>query len=257
MSEASETPSESGPFWALLSGGKDSVATAAFLAETGRLKGCVHLDTGVAAPDTMRFVRGLCDERGWDLRVFRTPVSYDRLVLKLGFPKGPRGHQWFYRYLKDRPLRLAAKALGPDALFASGVRSQESARRMLSARRWSKMRGGWIYAPILEWSDRRVWAYLAENELGVSPCSLSVGISGDCLCGAFSRPGECAVIAKLYPEFAARILALERESKRGYPLNRWGNRSTGFSGARGMLRLEDFVCTNDCRAVGAEGDGST
>lgn len=247
MTASASYPSEVGPFWSLLSGGKDSVAATHYLAERGQLRGCVFLETGVAAPDTRPFVEGLCRDEGWELRVFATPKSYEALVGRFGFPKGPRGHTWFYRALKERPLRAAARELGPEAMFASGVRTKESARRMLTAQRWSRVRGGWIYAPILDWSDRQVWAYLGSHKWAPSPCSVALGLSGDCFCGAFSKPGECRAIADLYPEFAARILALEESVPKGYPLNRWGNRSAGFGGTLGATRLEQFVCSDDCR----------
>lgn len=233
--------------FALLSGGKDSVCTAHYLASQGRLSGCIFLDTGIAAPDTLPFVRSLCEQQEWGLAVFRTPIRYEDLVARYGFPKGPHGHIRAFGALKDRGLRLAAKA-HPGATFASGVRAGESARRFRFTERRSRYSSGTtLEAAIMDWSTRKVWDYLRANDLSVSPSSLALGISGDCLCGAFSSRGECEAIKRTYPEVARRIEELEGRSTHSWPYNRWGNLTErGFTALRGRTTLDQYVCGDDC-----------
>ena len=236
--------------WCLLSGGKDSVCTAHVLASRGELAGCVFLDTGIACPDTRPFVESLCRSQGWDLRVFSAPRTYEEMVRRYGFPQGLVGHSWAYGWLKERAIREALKALGASTGFASGARRKESARRARSVaagfRHNYRIR---IENPIVDWSTPDTWRYLRENGLEVSPSYLTLGRSGDCLCGAFSQRGEADVIRRAYPEVAARILALEESVEKPYPKNRWGKpeRSMGgFTALRGRLTLEALVCGGDC-----------
>lgn len=236
--------------WCLLSGGKDSVCTAAFLAEQGRLAGCVFIDTGISCPDTCPFVQRLCKSQGWELRIFKAKKEYEDLVMRFGFPQGPVGHKWAYIWLKERALREAKKALGPDVTFASGVRKKESNRRARSIA--TGMKGGIrIEAPIQDWSTSDVWRFIRERGLEVSPSYLSLGRSGDCLCGSFSQRGEADVIRRAYPDVAARILSLEERVKESfpYPRNRWGHAERsmgGFTALRGRRTLEQIVCGGDC-----------
>ena len=236
--------------WCLLSGGKDSVCAAHVLASKGRLAGCVFLDTGIACPDTRPFVEGLCRSQGWPLRVFPAPKTYEEIVRHYGFPQGATGHSWAFGWLKERAIRAAKKELGPDTVFASGARRKESERRARNishgVRHNPRIR---IENPIVEWTTPETWRYLRENGLDVSPSYLTLGRSGDCLCGAFSQRGEADVIRRAYPEVAARILALEESVDKPYPKNRWGKpeRSMGgFTALRGRLTLEAAVCGGDC-----------
>ncbi len=243
---------DNGPLWCLLSGGKDSVCAAHFLAQRGRLAGCVFLDTGIALPDTRPFVERLCESQGWDLLIYRAPASYEELVMRWGFPSGPVGHSWAYGWLKERGLIQAVKELGHEATFASGARRKESARRARTIvrgfRHNYRIR---IENPIVDWSTPDTWRYLRENGLDVSPSYVTLGRSGDCLCGAFSQRGEADVIRRAYPAVADRLARLEARAseKFPYPKCRWGNSKRsigGFTALKGRRTLEAFVCGGDC-----------
>lgn len=254
-------PDPNGQRWALLSGGKDSVATAHVLAQQGRLAGCVFIDTGIACPDTCPFVQRLCSERGWDLRIVKAtdftrykttgPRTFDDAVRKYGFPKDLVGHRWAFGILKERAIMAAREELGSDVVFASGARRRESARRAKSIARGFRHNGGIVIEnPIQEWTTLEVWTYLRAHDLPVSPAYNSLGRSGDCLCGAFSKRGEAAVIRKAYPDVAARIHRLETEvrGRFPYPQNRWGSKRSkgGFTALIGRTTLEGALCGMDC-----------
>jgi phosphoadenosine phosphosulfate reductase len=172
--------------------------------------------------------------------------------MRWGFPKNLVGHSWAYAHLKERALRIAWKELPPtEKMFASGVRSKESKRRKRTVGKGVRKKGGiQIENPIADWSTPQVWAYLRKRGLSVSPAYLSLGRSGDCLCGAFSREEEAAIVMRTYPEVARRITALEDRAatKFAFPKCRWGSDRSigGFSKLRGRLTLEEAICGGDC-----------
>jgi 3'-phosphoadenosine 5'-phosphosulfate sulfotransferase (PAPS reductase)/FAD synthetase len=243
--------------YCLLSGGKDSVCTAHVLQQQGRLQGCVFIDTGIACPDTRPFVERLCEEQKWDLHVFKAPKTFEELVMKYGFPRNLIGHSWAFGSLKERAMIQAKQELGNGAVFAAGARRHESARRARSIAKGFRHNGKLeIENTIVEWTTPEVWAYLRANNLPVSPAYLSVGRSGDCLCGSFSKKGEADVIKRAYPDVAARIRNLEEavKDKFPYPHNRWGSDRSkgGFKALDGRMTLEAIVCGSDC-ALSEEG----
>lgn len=205
-------------FFCLYSGGKDSTVAAAVLEEAGMLVACVALDTGISAPGWLDFVVKTCGERGWLLEVYATPVRYDDLVMKYGFP-GPKMHSAFMNYLKGRGVQQFKKA-HPGACLASGVRKGESLRRFRTTKEWSVMEGVPIWAPIFDWSTPQTWEYFKSKGFIRSPAYEVLCISGDCLCGAFATKGEREIIAAAYPEVHTRLKALE--SAKG---EEWGARS--------------------------------
>lgn len=231
-----------GPFWALVSGGKDSVAMAHVLASSDRLAGVAFIDTGIACPDTMPFVADLCSGMGWPLRIVRTPVVYEDLVMRYGFP-GPAMHSVAMSALKARAIRVLRREVD-GVVLASGVRAMESARRSRTVRRWGMIERTPIFAPIHDWSTERVWSYLRGHDLPVSPAYASLHMSGDCLCGAFAERDEPYLLRIFYPDVADRIARLEARldrEKPSCPRRRWGG-SGGVSGTRGQTLMESFLC---------------
>lgn len=213
------------PVYALFSGGKDSFATAMVLKEAGLLAGCVLLDTGISVPEWRPGCEALCATHGFAYEVFRTNISYEWFVWKYGFP-GPAGHGYAMNYLKGRAIREFKKA-HPMASLASGVRRLESARRALNAKELGSFEGVAVYAPIFDWTTERVWAYVRAHGYERPKSYLTLGISGDCLCGAFAQDHERSALADYYPLCHARIQALETEIATHHPTRcRWGAGST-------------------------------
>ena len=234
---------EGTPGYVLVSGGKDSVATLHYLNSLGCVKGAIHLRTGISAPDTEPFVRSLCKDMGVPLEVYETPVPYWALVWMYGFPKGPTGHRRAFGALKDRPLAEACRSHRGE-VFYTGVRKRESIRRFGNVRPCTLTHNQvHLHAAIIDWSNREVWSYLRAHDLTPSPCSITIGISGDCLCGSFSKPGECEAIRLRYPELAEAITRMEEDNPHAYPYNRYGNvKDTGFTGKRHRGSLDNYFC---------------
>jgi hypothetical protein len=63
--------------------------------------------------------------------------------------------------------------------------------------------------------------YVAEKELPRNPVVEHLHMSGECLCGAYAKPGELDEIGLFYPHVKARIESLEKQvAAAGFPW-RW------------------------------------
>ncbi len=224
MSDCGPCPSK---LWCLVSGGKDSLTSAHVLASQNRLAGCVFVDTGIALPEVQGFVKDVCQERGWPLEVYRTPAVYESLVVAYEFP-GPAMHNMFMNYLKMRGVRLWKK-MHPGEQLASGVRQEESARRLAIVEPESIIEGVRVEAPIFDWSTQKVWDYISANNIPKSPGYKTLHLSGDCLCGAFAHPEERQILQTFHPDVWKRLKLLEDYLEAsGIVKNqwawKWGNR---------------------------------
>lgn len=233
---------------ALFSGGHDSLCAAHVVASVlGGPVECVHVDTGIGVPATREFVRETCRRFGWPLTVLTPPpfaparqkrksgIDYDNLpayeavVLHYGFP-GAYGHTLVYNRLKERCLRQLERDIEASprrpVLYVTGVRKQESRRRMghiVALQR--EGRRTWC-APLTNWSRDERDAYHAAEVLPRNPVVARLCMSGECLCGAYGSPGELAEIAFHYPEVAAYIRSLEARARAaGAPHCVWGEKT--------------------------------
>jgi 3'-phosphoadenosine 5'-phosphosulfate sulfotransferase (PAPS reductase)/FAD synthetase len=233
--------------YALFSGGHDSLCAAhvaaAVLADTPLWGGCVHVNTGIGVEQTRQFVRDTCARQGWPLREMHPPVSYEEVVLRWGFP-GPAGHTLVYNRLKERCLRRLVRetksAYGrsqswarrkqsryDQVMLVTGVRRQESARRMgYIVPHQTEGSRLWV-APLVDWTEEDKRAYLAGCALPRNDVCDVLCMSGECCCGAFARPGEIKMLEQFYPDTARHIHALERKAEAAGVHAVWGTRPPG------------------------------
>jgi 3'-phosphoadenosine 5'-phosphosulfate sulfotransferase (PAPS reductase)/FAD synthetase len=173
------------------------------------------------------------------LDVFDTPVEYEDLVRKYGFP-GLSKHSWMVSYLKGRGVAQFKKAY-PKTPLASGVRVAESERRTLNTLPVSKWEGVVVYAPILNWSTAETWEYVRSKGYERPESYSKLGISGDCLCGSYAQPWERDAIRVHYPEVDTRLRMLEND-----PVVRCHQRRSvwGWSKSKHRVKkgLEAIVC---------------
>lgn len=225
------------PAWvfALFSGGHDSL-TASFVASlASKFDGCVHINTGIGIPATRQFVIDTCAQRNWPLKEYKAientrsdgtqdPQCYEQIVMAHGFP-GAYAHRMMYVKLKERQLRKLEREHSGRVMFISGAREQESERRMGNVRQLQiENDRAWV-APIWDWSKSECSDLLTENCFVRNQAALAFGRSGECLCGAFARPGELAALEFACPASAARIRALEKKVREaGFP---WGWEDNG------------------------------
>lgn len=200
----------------LFSGGHDSLTAVHVAARHPLFSYAVHINTGIGVPETREFVRKTAREQNWHLREYKAidcGQDYAQIVKQYGFP-GPGQHTTMYIRLKERPLRVAireAKALYPlrtNVLLISGVRFQESERRMGYQEPVTKD-GSKIWVNIInDWSKADCNRYIQNNKIPRSPVVDRIHKSGECLCGAFAKPGEFAELEFWYPEYVAHIRAM-------------------------------------------------
>lgn len=246
------------------SGGRDSICCTHWM--MSNIPGCrvFHCNTGIGIERSRVFVRETCARYGWPLDEIRAKEDcgqdYDAICLMHGFP-GPAGHQMMFARLKERAIRVLVKRAKvghgrrSKVLLATGVRYDESLRRMRYATREVNNVGSQMWVnPIYWWSKPQRDAYIAEHRLPVNPISEKLGMSGECLCGAFAHPGELATVRQVCPETGARIDALqERVAAAGFTWGWEGHPpSGGFNRAQGKLFMPLCVGCEKSAVVQAE-----
>lgn len=211
----------------LFSGGHDSLVATHIAAQHPRFAGRVHhIDTGIGAAYTRRFVESVCDAQGWELVVHKSNRSYEWFISRFGFP-GPGFHALVYRYLKERCAdKLSAKRKS-KSVFVNGARSQESTRRMghcgdIVVRDRNRKQ---IWTAVChDWSKAEQQLYMDEFGLPTNKLKIAVGMSGECFCGAFAQPGEIDLIRQHAPDVAKEIDRLALIARGCGTHDQWGTR---------------------------------
>lgn len=241
-------------FFALFSGGHDSLTATAIAFKWAKHRGvdmtAAHIDTTIGIPETQQFVKDTCAEHGWPLRIERGEVPYEEIVTEYGFP-GPVQHGLMYQRLKERGLRKLVReskgAWKDRVMFVSGIRKQESTRRMKHS--YEEQREGamvWA-APIYHFSAVDCARYIKAEGLRRNPVKDKLEMSGECLCGAFAHPGEMKELELWYPEVAERIHGIEaRVQARGLRADVWGHGGKLFNVHREQMKFEVGPLCQSC-----------
>ena len=218
--------------YALFSGGHDSLCSTSLASEHSLFAGVVHINTGIGIEETRVFVRETCKREGWPLTEVGAPAGlYEKLVLERGgFPWGTASHNSMLWHLKQKPMRGWLKTLKGKTGLVTGIRRQESVRRMgagisepirVDVR---DKRHVWI-SPLLEWSKVDCNARIANKELARNPVVDLLHRSGECLCGALASQEEIHELRDWFPAVAQRINQLEVEcEQRGIVASVWAGR---------------------------------
>lgn len=209
------------------SGGFDSLVATHWA--MNNVPGCqvFHANTGIGIERTREFVRETCAKNNWPLREIRAKEDcgkdYDAIVEKNGFP-GPASHSKMFQALKERPVRkllMSCKTKRSDQIMLiTGIRMDESVRR--SGYKYSVIDfvGNVLWVNPFYYKTREWFAeYIEKHNLQQNPVSKILGMSGECLCGAFAHAGEMQLIKLVCPETYARLKKLEETVK---PKHGWG-----------------------------------
>ena len=234
-------------FYALTSGGKDSITLTNWLAELGKLKKVVHIDTGIGLKMTTDFVRDYCKEKGWPLQIIRPRMSkiYASFVLQYGFP-GPGAHRFIMAHLKMLVMReFAVTVDSKEHCLVSGVRKFESARRMSNFPEPLNLNGkAWFVAPFFYRKDSEIYEDYIKKGLRKSPAyDHGLGTSGECMCGSYATFDEKMLIKKLDPHLSEYIEWLE-DGVRRFGTKEAKKRPT-WGGNPKMSELEDQKLINE------------
>lgn len=208
----------------LTSGGNDSIVPLHLFRNHPGITAAVHIDTGIRVPETEAHVRNVCNTFGYRLLIYRAtentkadgtpdPMIYRDIIHKHGFP-GPEQHRIMYSKLKQRQVERLMRdhRSGGRILLVTGARKHESRRRMGTAKDVQREGNQVWVAPVVNWHDEDMATYRQAHALPKNPVAENLGMSGECLCGAYAKPGELARLREHYPDTAAKIEALERES---------------------------------------------
>jgi len=185
---------ERGNHVGLVSGGLDSTVAAHYAINNGPVDLLVYLDTRTGLDETKDYLHKLADHLGVQLWTLRTHESYKEQVKETGFP-GPAQHQTQYTALKERQIsRLATLSSGrgnaSDLHLWTGVRSDESERRMEHVEPESEGQRWIWHAPIHDWTKEECRKYVDKHDLPENSLWDTLGRSGDCFCGCFGAPSE-------------------------------------------------------------------
>lgn len=204
--------------YALFSGGHDSLCSTALASRHPLFRGVVHINTGIGIEQTRAYVRNVCAWQGWPLHEVRAPEGkYEQMVLdRGGFPYGEQSHNSMLFYLKQQPLSRWLRTVPGKIGLVTGIRRQESVRRMgagISVPVRADGRKRWL-SPILDWSKVDCNRFMESDGLPRNSVVDLLHRSGECLCGALARSEEIHEIARWFPDTARRINDLERECER-------------------------------------------
>lgn len=220
--------------FALYSGGHDSRCAVEVACRVKEFSGCVHCNTGIGVEETREHVRETCKEKGFRLLEYKAtentradgtpdPQDYDALVRSYGFP-GPGHHTKMYNRLKERSLRRLMRQFKVEhkdrIMLVSGCRSAESTRRMGNVEEVQRSGCQVWCAPIHDWASCHKEQVMRECAIKPNPVVECLGMSGECLCGAFAEAGEQDRVATYFPYIDERLNRLHAEIKHKFPW-RW------------------------------------
>lgn len=215
--------------FAMFSGGHDSVCAAHVASRHPKFTACVHINTGIGIEQTREYVRKTCKDFGWPLLEYKSSdytQSYEELVLERGFP-GPFHHTKMYNRLKERSIAALTrehKTKRSDRIICvTGVRREESVRRMATSQTINREGARVWAAPLIDWTGETKNEYMTTHNIPRNEVVDLLHMSGECLCGAFAKPGELEEIGMWFPEEYEHIKQLEKQVKeRGLPC-KWGH----------------------------------
>jgi 3'-phosphoadenosine 5'-phosphosulfate sulfotransferase (PAPS reductase)/FAD synthetase len=227
---------------ALFSGGKDSLVSTHYAYRHFPIDFVAYLDTNSGLPENLDFVRSVCDENGWPLQVKKSPITLRDFAQKYGFA-GPSKHSWAYRYFKERQLGQMSTEYN-NVIFYSGVRSQESNRRLRNVEGKYVKSDRWVWvSPIHDFSNSECAEYIDKHNLQINPLYDTIGRSGDCYCGAYAhRHTELGELKEFHPKHYQFIMDIEKELQNcDLPEER---KSWGWGGLT-STELRSLVAQND------------
>jgi 3'-phosphoadenosine 5'-phosphosulfate sulfotransferase (PAPS reductase)/FAD synthetase len=218
--------------FALLSGGDDSMTSAHWM--MNNVPGCeiAHIVTGIGIKRTRLHVRDVCARYGWRLTEVRAKEDcgqdYEKIVLEHGFP-GPGSHRFMYVRLKERAIEKLVRdrktKRSDKVMLATGIRQDESQRRTGYGGQEITFKGAQMWVNPMYWvTQTEMHHYRVEHQVRRNPVSEELGMSGECLCGAFAAPGELELIRRVCPDTAARIEAIQERARIAGKHCVWGTR---------------------------------
>ena len=201
--------------YVMFSGGRDSLValhlTYSICPEKTR---ALFINTGVATPGLLDYVREVTTEMGVPLTVIGPKYDYFELVERKGFPT--LTHRWCKLYLKLEPLKDFVKGKGSDLLLVTGVRKSESWMKSRAKKLYYNEKiGAMSYAIVYDFTEEDIEEYIKQHNLKRNPLYDIYGKAYDCWCSAYKSPADFAVLAIKAPEFFKRFVEAEAKLRNG------------------------------------------
>lgn len=193
-------------------GGSDSLVLFHVIQELGYDFRPFFCNVGIGVEEQWEFIRRHCAEHDRKL-IEQGPTYklYKQIIIQNGFP-GPSMHGIIYNDLKEKSIRHISKFFEWKTIVLTGVRISESERRKINISADIQKKDGdkivWV-SPIINWDDDDKDEYLDTRKIERSPVSQRLGMSYECGCGAYAKPGEKKMVSECYPAFGKLIDALQ------------------------------------------------
>ncbi len=239
----------------MVSGGLDSAASDQIARELGaKIDFVMHGNTRCGIPQTTEHVRATYGALGEYVEA-DAETAYEDYVLRKGFfGVGVGAHGFSYRVLKATPFRKAiSKHIRQGkrdvrVLLLNGARKDESENRKqhLQTYRQDPASPGNIWVNLIhDWSQEDRDQYLKSRGTPINPVAIQLCRSGECMCGTMQTKQERGEAAAIYPEWGAKLSALEAEVRAIHGFG-WGERFPTQDDRR-QLDLFQPMCTGCTR----------
>jgi len=202
----------------LFSGGKDSLATLAYLKSlsngTGKNITAIYVDTTAGLPENTVYIKKVCRYLKVKLKIVRPRVDYFTLVKKWGIPSF--GYRWCCRELKIKPIEEYLNTIREPKVVFDGIRAVESRIRKQYIPIWYHPSFKCLsVSPLFYWSDQEVISYINSN--GIPKTMLhSLGSSTECWCGAYKTESDFRNLYNLNKDMFKKLARVEKENKNRY-----------------------------------------
>ncbi len=194
------------------SGGKDSLVALHLALRAGLEPDMLFNDTGIELPQTIANVEEVSRKFGLELVLASAGELFWKSVGTFGPPA--REYRWCCKVVKLGPIARIYKSRYPDGLLAIiGQRAYESVDRSRSGYVW---RNRWLpsalnIAPLQEWDQLTVWAYILMNNLPVNELYFRGFERLGCYLCPAGNLAEYSLVEREYPELWGRwVEFLER-----------------------------------------------
>jgi 3'-phosphoadenosine 5'-phosphosulfate sulfotransferase (PAPS reductase)/FAD synthetase len=202
----------------LFSGGKDSLATLAYLRSLTNSSGknitALYVDTTAGLPENTEYIKKVCKYLKVKLKIVRPKVDYFTLVKKWGIPSFQ--YRWCCRELKIKPIEDFLATIKEPKVVFDGIRAAESRIRKEYIPIWYHPSFKCLsVSPIFNWSDQEVISYINSN--GIPKTLLhSLGSSTECWCGAYKTETDFRNLYDLSKDMFKKLANVEKENKNRY-----------------------------------------
>ncbi len=202
----------------LFSGGKDSLATLAYLKDIAKTANndltALYVDTTAGLPENTKYVKKVCKHLKINLKIVRPKVDYFTLAKEWGIPSF--GYRWCCRELKIKPIEEYLDSVKEPKVVFDGIRAAESNVRKQYIPIWYHPSFKCLsVSPIFYWSDLQVTSLINSNGL---PKTLlhSLGSSTECWCGAYKTETDFRKLYGLNRDMFYKLVELEEGNKSGF-----------------------------------------